>query len=183
MLSKKRKAPGDDGESDDRHGDDGPAPESGPRTASAVHPSTDSTPTAPPPSTSATGKARDAGPHHAQQRRGERGAGPDASRNRSDAYYRNLYASEPNFKQLAKQDASFAALYVLPPVHLCPRIESVEQGQLTLCCSLSDNGQLDFTDPAAVMQLTKTLLNLDFGLKIELPDDRLCPPVRSLGAC
>ena len=27
------------------------------------------------------------------------------------------------------------------------------------------------------MQLTKTLLKLDFGLKIELPDDRLCPPV------
>jgi len=27
------------------------------------------------------------------------------------------------------------------------------------------------------MQLTKTLLRLDFGLKIELPPDRLCPPV------
>jgi len=42
---------------------------------------------------------------------------------------------------------------------------------------LKSNGQLDFSDPAAVMQLTKTLLKLDFGLKIELPNDRLCPPV------
>jgi 23S rRNA (adenine1618-N6)-methyltransferase len=38
-------------------------------------------------------------------------------------------------------------------------------------------GNLDFTDPVAVMQLTKTLLKLDFGLQVELPDDRLCPPV------
>ena len=37
---------------------------------------------------------------------------------------------------------------------------------------------LDFNDPAAVKQLTKTLLRHDFGLQIELPDDRLCPPVR-----
>lgn len=27
------------------------------------------------------------------------------------------------------------------------------------------------------MQLTRTLLRLDFDLKILLPDDRLCPPV------
>ncbi|KAK2015925.1 hypothetical protein LZ32DRAFT_525717 [Colletotrichum eremochloae] len=38
-------------------------------------------------------------------------------------------------------------------------------------------GNLDFNDPAAVMQLTKTLLKRDFGLEIELPKDRLCPPV------
>ncbi|EGU82174.1 hypothetical protein FOXB_07305 [Fusarium oxysporum f. sp. conglutinans Fo5176] len=34
-----------------------------------------------------------------------------------------------------------------------------------------------FNDPECVMQLTKSLLKLDFGLKLELPDDRLCPPV------
>ncbi|KAK2002116.1 hypothetical protein LX36DRAFT_667458 [Colletotrichum falcatum] len=38
-------------------------------------------------------------------------------------------------------------------------------------------GNLDFNDPAAVMQLTKSLLKRDFGLEIELPEDRLCPPV------
>lgn len=27
------------------------------------------------------------------------------------------------------------------------------------------------------MQLTRTLLKLDFDLRIDLPDDRLCPPV------
>lgn len=30
------------------------------------------------------------------------------------------------------------------------------------------------------MQLTKTLLKLDFALNFELPEDRLCPPVREL---
>ncbi|KAH7171425.1 hypothetical protein EDB81DRAFT_710229 [Dactylonectria macrodidyma] len=34
-----------------------------------------------------------------------------------------------------------------------------------------------FNDPKCVMQVTKTLLKLDFDLRIELPDDRLCPPV------
>lgn len=49
---------------------------------------------------------------------------------------------------------------------------------------LKGNGQLDFADPAAVLQLTKTLLMLDFGLEIELPGDRLCPPVsRFHAAC
>ena len=37
--------------------------------------------------------------------------------------------------------------------------------------------ELDFNDPAAVKQLTKTLLKLDFDIDVELPDDRLCPPV------
>ncbi|KAG7288245.1 hypothetical protein NEMBOFW57_007776 [Staphylotrichum longicolle] len=70
----------------------------------------------------------------------------------ADGYFRRLYESEPDFRQLAKRDASFAAF-------------------------LHANGQLDFSDPAATMQLTKTLLETDFGLKLELPDNRLCPPV------
>ncbi len=42
---------------------------------------------------------------------------------------------------------------------------------------LKNNGQLDFNDPASVKQLTKSLLKRDFGVAIDLPDDRLCPPV------
>jgi len=29
---------------------------------------------------------------------------------RADSYFRNLYSSDPDFKQLAKQDAAFASL-------------------------------------------------------------------------
>jgi 23S rRNA (adenine1618-N6)-methyltransferase len=42
---------------------------------------------------------------------------------------------------------------------------------------LKEGRHLDFTDPASVMQLTKTLLKQDFGLQVDLPNDRLCPPV------
>ncbi|KAM7187337.1 putative DUF890 domain containing protein [Naviculisporaceae sp. PSN 640] len=42
---------------------------------------------------------------------------------------------------------------------------------------LRNGDNLDFSDPAATMQLTKTLLKQDFGLEIELPHDRLCPPI------
>ncbi|KAK4184677.1 XAP5, circadian clock regulator-domain-containing protein [Podospora australis] len=69
-----------------------------------------------------------------------------------DDYFRRLYEKEPDFKALARQDAQFSTY-------------------------LRDHGQLDFSEPASVMQLTKTLLTNDFGLKLELPDDRLCPPV------
>jgi 23S rRNA (adenine1618-N6)-methyltransferase len=42
---------------------------------------------------------------------------------------------------------------------------------------LKHNNQLDFSDPASVVQLTKALLKLDFGLEIDLSEQRLCPPV------
>ncbi|QSS57340.1 DUF890 domain-containing protein [Histoplasma capsulatum var. duboisii H88] len=42
---------------------------------------------------------------------------------------------------------------------------------------LKQNNQLDFTDPDAVQELTKSLLKRDFGLHLDLPSDRLCPPV------
>lgn len=72
---------------------------------------------------------------------------------KDEDYYRTLYHRELNFRALGKQDAELGAL-------------------------LSKGGShLDFTDPQAVMQLTKTLLRLDFSLHIELPLDRLCPPV------
>ncbi|PHH89873.1 hypothetical protein CDD83_5046 [Cordyceps sp. RAO-2017] len=76
---------------------------------------------------------------------------PEAPTEPKDRRFQNLYAKPPDFKQLARCDPEFAA---------------VTKGR-----------ELDFGDPAAVMQLTKTLLKLDFGLTIQLPPDRLCPPV------
>ncbi|KND91575.1 putative methyltransferase-like protein C27D7.08c [Tolypocladium ophioglossoides CBS 100239] len=68
-----------------------------------------------------------------------------------DRRFRDLYSKPPDFKDLGRRDPDFAA---------------VTKGR-----------ELDFCDPRSVVQLTKTLLKLDFGLQIALPDDRLCPPV------
>ncbi|CEI62826.1 hypothetical protein FVEN_g599 [Fusarium venenatum] len=69
-----------------------------------------------------------------------------------DRHYAELYAKAPDFQQLALQDADFARLW--------------------------NQHKTDFfNDPECVMQLTKTLLKIDFGLQLELPNDRLCPPV------
>ncbi|KAH7382777.1 DUF890 domain protein [Cadophora sp. MPI-SDFR-AT-0126] len=64
----------------------------------------------------------------------------------------NIYKNEIDFATLALQDADFAKI-------------------------LKSNGQLDFSNPESVQQLTKSLLKRDFGLKITLPPDHLCPPV------
>ncbi|GAW23411.1 hypothetical protein ANO14919_129700 [Xylariales sp. No.14919] len=71
---------------------------------------------------------------------------------RDEEYFRSLYSTEPDFYHLGLKYPEFGAM-------------------------LRDGAHLDFTDPAAVMQLTKTLLREDFGLHIQLPPDRLCPPV------
>ncbi|KAL7629784.1 hypothetical protein AAE478_001307 [Parahypoxylon ruwenzoriense] len=71
---------------------------------------------------------------------------------KDDEYYKTLYAKEPDFGLLGQRDPEFKAM-------------------------LRHGVHLDFADPAAVMQLTKTLLRLDFGLHVDLPSDRLCPPV------
>ncbi|KAH9889603.1 hypothetical protein F4778DRAFT_383775 [Xylariomycetidae sp. FL2044] len=69
-----------------------------------------------------------------------------------DAHFASLYTKEIDFRSLGERDEAFAAV-------------------------LKETSQLDFSDPGSVMQLTKTLLKVDFGLHIELPMDRLCPPV------
>ncbi|WEW57021.1 methyltransferase [Emydomyces testavorans] len=66
---------------------------------------------------------------------------------------RNIYRQDVDFRTLALEDPDFAKF-------------------------LKINGQLDFSDPhASFRQLTKSLLKRDFKLKVEVPDDRLCPPV------
>lgn len=65
---------------------------------------------------------------------------------------RSLYKNDIDFAALALQSRDFAK-------------------------HLNQFGQLDFTDPAAVRQLTTTLLQQDFHLNVEIPEDRLCPPV------
>ncbi|RAL61080.1 hypothetical protein DID88_010421 [Monilinia fructigena] len=64
----------------------------------------------------------------------------------------NIYKEDIDFITLGREDSDFGKL-------------------------LNSNGQLDFSDPKSVQQLTKSLLKRDFGLKLILPDDRLCPPV------
>ncbi|KAI4868023.1 hypothetical protein F4820DRAFT_172294 [Hypoxylon rubiginosum] len=71
---------------------------------------------------------------------------------RNDDYFKTLYTKETDFRLLGERDPEFKAV-------------------------LRHGSSLDFTDPASVMQLTKTLLKLDFGLRVDLPADRLCPPV------
>ncbi|KAI6778266.1 uncharacterized protein J7T54_004173 [Emericellopsis cladophorae] len=65
--------------------------------------------------------------------------------------WNELYADPVDFKALALRDAAFAA---------------VVKGR-----------EVNFNDPKAVQALTKALLKKDFGLCLETPDDRLCPPV------
>ncbi|KAI1182609.1 hypothetical protein F5B17DRAFT_178391 [Nemania serpens] len=94
-------------------------------------------------------QAQPAGPRHDDAVAVPKGGRPVA---RTEDYFRNLYSTEPNFYRLGLKYPAFGAL-------------------------LRDGVYLDFTDPAAVMQLTKTLLHEDFGLQINLPFNRLCPPV------
>ncbi|KAL5629667.1 hypothetical protein BROUX41_001273 [Berkeleyomyces rouxiae] len=70
-----------------------------------------------------------------------------------NAKFAKLYATEPNFRELAGFNPRFA-----------PYIR---------------HGSIDFSDPNAVMELTKTLLSRDFGLNLEMPQDRLCPMVHN----
>ncbi|KAF2649911.1 hypothetical protein K491DRAFT_697720 [Lophiostoma macrostomum CBS 122681] len=39
------------------------------------------------------------------------------------------------------------------------------------------NGHLDFQQPQTCTALSKAILKVDFGLELELPHDRLCPPI------
>ncbi|KAI1653511.1 hypothetical protein F4813DRAFT_374062 [Daldinia decipiens] len=71
---------------------------------------------------------------------------------RDDYHYNKLYTKELDFRLLGQHDPEFEAV-------------------------LEHGSHLDFNNPKSVMQLTKTLLKRDFGLIVDLPTDRLCPPV------
>ncbi|KAL1585896.1 hypothetical protein WHR41_04934, partial [Cladosporium halotolerans] len=66
---------------------------------------------------------------------------------------RPYYKEDIDFKALAAQDEDFAALLA------------------------SNDGRIDWQDPLALQQLTRSLLARDFNLTLTLPPDRLCPPV------
>ncbi|TKA73714.1 hypothetical protein B0A55_05480 [Friedmanniomyces simplex] len=68
---------------------------------------------------------------------------------------RSYYDGDVDFDELAAKDADFAAI----------------------CKVSKDKRWVDFQDPNVHRQLTKSLLKCHFGLTIELPNDRLCPPV------
>ncbi|KFY11431.1 hypothetical protein V491_07213 [Pseudogymnoascus sp. VKM F-3775] len=81
---------------------------------------------------------------------------------------KNIYQKDVDFAELASQDAEFK--------NIIPLVLDV-QILKPLYLSLKPNGQVDFSDPESVQQLTKSLLKRDFGLKLTLPPDRLCPAV------
>ncbi|KAK3947897.1 DUF890 domain-protein [Pseudoneurospora amorphoporcata] len=155
----KRKAPGDESDDAGRSAKEGAALTSPVREPEAKRQKQADSPTAPAaPAQEATTKP---GPESDRRRpHNDRaavpisgpGQGGGAPRKWTDEYFRNLYTKDPSFKYLGQKDPEFAAF-------------------------LDSKNQLDFTNPSAVMQLTKTLLKLDYGLKIHLPPDRLCPPV------
>ncbi|KAF8426874.1 hypothetical protein EV426DRAFT_423823 [Tirmania nivea] len=66
---------------------------------------------------------------------------------------RNIYRNGVDFSQLGKDCSQFAKYLVKGP------------------------SQIDFQDPDAVRELTTSLLKRDFNLIVDLPNDRLCPPV------
>ncbi|KAI3618076.1 duf890 domain protein [Moniliophthora roreri] len=68
---------------------------------------------------------------------------------------RNRYIQTPDFGQLAE---AYPALKKLPRLSL-------------------KGATVDFKDPDAQRCITEALLQRDFNLKIQIPDDRLCPPV------
>jgi 23S rRNA (adenine1618-N6)-methyltransferase len=39
------------------------------------------------------------------------------------------------------------------------------------------SGHLDFQDPTTIQTLSQAILKTDFGLDVQVPDDRLCPPI------
>ena len=77
------------------------------------------------------------------------------ARNAALMHPRNRYKDRPpDFVALARADAAFARL-LLP------------------------GGQLDWSSPQATTELCRVLLLHDFGVRWELPPDRLCPTVPS----
>jgi 23S rRNA (adenine1618-N6)-methyltransferase len=58
-----------------------------------------------------------------------------------------------DFKALAKQDKDFDSIW------------------------LKSSGSLDFQNPETTQALTRAILKVHFGLHLDVPDDRLCPPV------
>ncbi|OBT43471.1 hypothetical protein VE00_06156 [Pseudogymnoascus sp. WSF 3629] len=81
---------------------------------------------------------------------------------------KNIYKKDVDFTELASQDAEFKRIVTI--ISNIPILKP-------LSLSLKPNGQVDFSDPESVQQLTKSLLKRDFGLKLDLPPDRLCPAV------
>ncbi|KAF2639509.1 hypothetical protein P280DRAFT_470156 [Massarina eburnea CBS 473.64] len=58
-----------------------------------------------------------------------------------------------DFKSLAKTDPAFKTLWQ------------------------KSSGHLDFQDPSTTVTLSKAILKTDFDLSLDVPDDRLCPPI------
>lgn len=71
----------------------------------------------------------------------------------NDGLVQRLPYDTVDFKALAKKDAEFKDVWT------------------------KSSGHLDFQDANTTQVLSKAILKTDFGLQLELPHDRLCPPI------
>lgn len=94
----------------------------------------------------------------------------------------------PGFHQLAKSQARFITAQLYPKMEATKhdRYTSLDyknlakKDQAFKAVWIKSSGQLDYQDPETCKALTKATLKVDFGdLKVDLPGDRLCPPIPS----
>ncbi|KAJ5833330.1 hypothetical protein N7474_001641 [Penicillium riverlandense] len=88
---------------------------------------------------------------------------------------RNLYKNDVDFAALASQSPDFAKQYV--NIRRAAEIPLLKVKHCAVSRKSTPSQQPRYASNSHDSQLTTSLLQQDFKLKVEAPDDRLCPPV------